>query len=156
MLYTKFTHCSCGPTFWNYVLRLQYGQDRNAYTTVLVAAAVSSHGMLKSGSAVITTKYCHLASHSVNSLHQSSCWNPSMFLDFVLLGVINKWKRSCTFDLWGILSQYKPPSSGVNSTLVNSQSDRTSLSRGQGKSHHMISRMLFLSFSLQQTDGKKK
>lgn len=50
-----------------------------------------------------------------------------MLLHFVLPGAINKSKRSRTFDLWGILSQYKPPSRGVNSRLVNNQSDRTSL-----------------------------
>lgn len=93
----------------------------------LFIAAVSAHKMLKFDSAVISTKYCNHASHSVNSLQESSCWNLSVLLDFILLGLINKSKRSFTFDLRGILSQYKPPSRGVNSALVNSQSGRTSL-----------------------------
>lgn len=98
------TYCSCVCLKKR---SLQYDKDKNGYTILLFTSAISSHRMLKLGPTLITTKYCNLASHSVNSLHQSSCWNLSMLWDFVLLGVISKSRRRHTFDLWGILSQYK-------------------------------------------------
>lgn len=106
--------------------RLLCDQARNTYTILLFTSVVSSQ-VMKIDSAVITTKYYNVENHSVNSLDQSCCWNLFMLLDSVLLGVISKSKRSCTFDLWGILSQYKPPSTEDNSTLLNSQSHQNSL-----------------------------
>lgn len=69
-LYTNFTYCSCVCLKKR---SLQYDKDKNGYTTLLFTTAISSHRMLKLGTTLITTKYRNLASHSVNSLHQSSC-----------------------------------------------------------------------------------
>lgn len=143
----------------SYKRRLHYGQDRKAYTTLLSTAAVSSHRTLTFGSALLTTKHCNLATHSVHSLHQSCCWNFSMLLDFVLLGVTNNSKRSCTFDLWGILSQYKPSSRRVNLTVVNSQSDRTSLAEVRVRTTAWFlgcSSFHYLCNKRNVTDGKEK